>query len=379
MRSPRATIAVLSCGGREALRPALESALEQRLPAGEVEVLLVDQASPDATGDWVERELPAVRVLRPGRNTGCAGGRNLAAREARGEEFLAFLDDDAEAEPGWLGALAAALEADPAVAAAGSAVLDAGGRKVEFAGPLASLVGHSWQEGKGERRETLAAPGPFPVLFPAGGAMAVRRDAFLEAGGFDESFGIYFEDLDLGWRLWVLGRRVLLVPAAAIRHRVHGTMGGVDLSRRIFLHERNALRALWKNAGDEWLDRALPAALLLALQRAAVHVPRPPEDFVPDPTASALPDEPLPTAREGLASLFAVEGFARDLPTLVPARAAVQSRRKRPDREILPLFRAPFAVHPIGSGYEEPAAEALEALCGDLVPPSRRPAPVATA
>src|SRR5439155_26610857 len=88
---------------------------------------------------------------------------------------------------------------------------------------------------------------PGPLLFACGGAMLIDRHVFLDVGGFDEDFFMLYEDFDLGWRLWVLGRRVSYAPGASVRHRHHGSLAAVSNSRKQVLYKRNALYSIIKN------------------------------------------------------------------------------------------------------------------------------------
>ena len=100
--------------------------------------------------------------------------------------------------------------------------------------------------------------------------MLIARDAYLDAGGFDRDFFAYFEDVDLGWRLSLLGYRTVLAPAAVTYHRLHGTAGRIAFAQRLRLYERNALAMIYKNYEDESLRRVLPAAIALSLLRGLV-------------------------------------------------------------------------------------------------------------
>ncbi len=132
--------------------------------------------------------------------------------------------------------------------------------------------------------------------------------------------------MDLGWRLWVLGERVLYVPAALAYHRHRGS--AMDPARWRFLLERNALASLVKNYDDANLDVVLPAAraLLAARARAA-------------------------RGAEARAYADAATAFDARLPALHAARTAIQARRRRPDHEIVPLFREPFRPSAFGRDY----------------------------
>ena len=157
--------------------------------------------------------------------------------------------------------------------------------------------------------------------------MAVERARFLAAGGFDAEYFAYFEDVDLGWRLWVEGERVLYVSAAVAFHRHRGS--GMDVARWRFLLERNALTSVFKNYDDANLDVVLPAARALLAARARLAV----------------------GTAEAEAFGNAERAFDERLVALRNARTRVQSRRRRPDHEILPLFREPFRPSAFGRAY----------------------------
>src|SRR4029450_506957 len=108
---------------------------------------------------------------------------------------------------------------------------------------------------------------PKDVLFATGSAMFVRAGVFRELGGFDERFFMFYEDVDLGWRLNLLGWRVRYEPTSVAFHQHHASMNKFGSYREPFLLERNALFCMIKNYGDEALARTLAPALLLAVRR----------------------------------------------------------------------------------------------------------------
>jgi hypothetical protein len=111
-----------------------------------------------------------------------------------------------------------------------------------------------------------------PLLFGCGAAVMFRRDVFEASGGWDEPTFAYYEDVEFGWRLWMLGHEVWFAPRARVRHKHHGT-SGTESPARIRAFERNALRMLYALLDDEHLARVLPAALLLAADRALLGTP----------------------------------------------------------------------------------------------------------
>jgi GT2 family glycosyltransferase len=190
-------------------------------------ILLADNGSTDGSPEMVEREFPEVEVIRLRRNAGFAGANNAAARAAAGCDVIALLNADAFPEPNWLAALVAAAEARPDVAAFASRMLTAHDPEVlDGAGDDFHVSGLVWRRGQGQRAVAVPeAERPGEVFSACGGAAMYRRDVFLGAGGFDETFHGYYEDTDLAFRLRLLGHRVHYVPDAVVHHVGSGTAG----------------------------------------------------------------------------------------------------------------------------------------------------------
>jgi hypothetical protein len=149
---------------------------------------------------------------------------------------------------------------------------------------------------------------------------------------------MFFEDVDLGWRLWLLGYEVRYVPASFVYHRHHGSMSTVGSWREHYLLERNALFTIYKNYDDENLRAVLPAALTLTIGRSVVRGGDDPHMLE---VSKAVADEPTTAFvhKETLAGPFAVDAFLSELDDLTATRRELQGARRRADAEILPLFR----------------------------------------
>ncbi|MEO6026399.1 MAG: glycosyltransferase family 2 protein [Candidatus Binatia bacterium] len=321
---PRATVAIVNWNGRHLLEDCLPSVFALEYPADALECVIVDNGSTDGSREWLQAAWPQVRVVAHPDNRGFAAAANDAAEAASGR-VVAFLNNDCRVAPSWLRVLVEAIVGED-VAAAGSCMLDWDGTRIDFDGATMNFHGHGCNRAYG--RPYVAGPprAPEPALFACGGAMAVERATFLDVGGFDGEYFAYFEDVDLGWRLWVAGERVLYVPEAVAFHRHRGS--GMDPLRWRELLERNALCSLYKNYDDPNLAIVLPAARALLTARAAAA-----------------------GAAEAAAYAAAERGFDAALPRLEAARARIQARRRRPDYEILPLFREPFRPSAGGRGY----------------------------
>src|SRR5262249_29908364 len=132
------------------------------------------------------------------------------------------------------------------------------------------FYGHGFKLHAGEP-DSPAYDREVDVLFASGAAMVARAATFREVGGFDERYFLFFEDVDLGWRLWLLGYRVRYLPASPRFPRHPRSVGTLGPAQEEFLLERNALFTIFKNYDDANLRLALPAALMLAVRRGAVR------------------------------------------------------------------------------------------------------------
>ncbi len=339
---PSTSVIIVNLNGRALLADCLDALAAQDYPRERVEIILVDNGSSDDSVPFVRASYPYVRVIEAGRNLGFAGGNNLGARSATGD-YLALINNDARADPRWLRALVEVLEEQPEVACAASKILDQDGQRIDFVGPVMNLYGRSFQIDEG----LPAAPGSYDqqreLLAPCGGAMMIRRDVFWQVGGFDEDYVAYFEDLDLGWRLWLYGYKVLFVPDAIVYHRQHQTGAGFPVEQRYTLSEANALRTVIKNYGEENLWRVLPFSLFMAVKRSLDQAGLDRERYAlgyPTPgDAQSGAIEPEPRMTRVVASfLVAVDQIADEMPRLLEKRRRIQAARVRSDEEIFARF-----------------------------------------
>lgn len=263
---PNVTIIVLSYNSREHLAACFESLHALDYPAQQLELMLVDNASSDDSVAYVRQTFPTVTVIETGANLGFCGGNNAGAREARGE-WIAILNPDMRVEPDWLQQMVRTARHSPDIACVGSRILSWDGQHIDFGGGSMNFYGIGMQDGWG-RHDLDSFTADKDILFACGGAMLIRRDVFLDSGGFDEDYFSFFEDVDLGWRLWVLGHRVRYCGRAVVYHIHHGAWGKAPGSRRLMFYEQNALYTILKNYDDDNLARVWPAALMLLVERA---------------------------------------------------------------------------------------------------------------
>jgi GT2 family glycosyltransferase len=213
------------------------------------EVICVDNASWDGTGELLEDLVDGVKLVRNRRNLGFAGAANQGAELARGE-YLCFLNPDCLVTPGWFRPLRDALSRR-GVAAAIPRFLDPDGTLQE-AGSVVDSQGWTEQIGKGARADDPAYLFPRVIDYGSGACLVIRRQAFLEAAGFDPVyFPAYCEDVDLAFRLAESGLRTIYEPRSTVIHAGTVSTDGVTRDRLI---ERNR-RILLKRWGERLADR----------------------------------------------------------------------------------------------------------------------------
>ena len=181
------------------------------------QITVVDNGSQDGSVEYIRSHWPDVRVLALPGNLGFCRAVNEGIRKSPAE-LIALLNNDAEAEPGWLEALYEASERYPEAGSFASKVLMADNREcIESVGDLLKSDACGANRGRGEpdrgqydREEE--------VFSASGAAVLYRRALFEKIGLFDEDFFAYFEDIDLGFRAQRFGYPCVFVPRARVVH-----------------------------------------------------------------------------------------------------------------------------------------------------------------
>jgi GT2 family glycosyltransferase len=299
------TVAIVNHNGGADLADCLASVRDQTLRP--VEVVVVDNRSTDDS----ERQVGGARLLRLEQNVGYGGGANAAAAATVGDP-LVILNPDVSLRPDWLATVAAAFEADPRLGVAGSKLLYPDGRTVQHAGgivrPPLMLADHRRYGQPDDPAETE----PVDVDYVTGAALALRRAALAEVGGFDEGFFLYFEETDLCRRARDAGWHVRYLPRAAAIHRESAVVGRQSSSYYRHYHRGRLRYALKHLTPARFLVDFVPA------ERARLPTVVSPEELLglrhayvdhacllerADPLLAAAQPELRPALAEALAAL----------------------------------------------------------------------------
>jgi N-acetylglucosaminyl-diphospho-decaprenol L-rhamnosyltransferase len=261
MKESRVTVVVLTYNrAQEVLRTlSYLSALEEQSP-----IILVDNGSSDETASWVAQAYPLVDIVRLDRNIGAAA-RNAGVQRAA-TPYVALCDDDTWWEPGSLRRAADILDAHQSIAVVTAKVL---------VGPEEREDPTSTEMARSPLSRPAGFPGPAILGFLAGASM-IRRDAFLQVGGFEPNFFLGGEEALVAYDLAEAGWAMIYLPTAVVHH-YPSRLRDSPARRRMLL--RNALWAAWlrrplvsvwretKHAlAHIWFDPALRPAFIEALR-----------------------------------------------------------------------------------------------------------------
>jgi len=383
---PEVSVIVVNHNGKKYLEDCFSSLLEMDYPRELLEYILVDNGSTDESINYMESKFPFVRILSNSQNRGFAEANNQGAKAAKGE-VLALLNNDMKVHPFWLKTLIDKfLQSSEDLACVSSKILNYDGDKIDFIGGGFTPFGTSFQVDFGKPVKQMDADSQDEekeLLFACGGAMAIKREIYLESGGFDEDYFAFLEDVDLGWRLRIMGYKVVYEPKSIAFHKHGSTAKRIPSHQLEFMFERNRLRTIIKNTEDDFLPYFLSMVMMENINKTfgssmnnllKFYFPGSNEEELPSRTknlehislsfgnklrlmwekkdlgmfgrwfirknnrwiASLTGCELVP--RKTLSFSAAFKSIIPELSSLILKRKEIQSKRKISDRQIFPLF-----------------------------------------
>ena len=215
MSAPKVSIIIVNYNGKELLQKCLDSLL--KVNYNNFEIILVDNNSTDGTVELVTKNYPSLIIIKLDSNKGFAEPNNVAAKISKGK-YLLFLNNDTVVTPNFISEMVKVMETDKKIAVCQSLLLKPDG-SVDSSGDFIDHLGvvYNSKTKIDEIREVSSA---------RGASMLVRSDIFEKLDGFDQKFFVTFEDVDLCWRSWILGYRVLIIPTSIVYHE-----GGITIKK----------------------------------------------------------------------------------------------------------------------------------------------------
>lgn len=240
MEGCRSTIIIPNYNGMAYLENCLAS-----LRGEPARVIVVDNGSADGSRELVQEKFPKVRLISLDRNYGFCRAVNRGM-EASETTYVILLNNDTEAQPGFVKALEKAMDGDERVfsGAARMVRMDAPSR-IDDAGDYYCALGWAFAAGRDKPAENYDAPRE--IFSACGGACIYRRRILQKIGMLDENHFAYLEDVDLGYRARLYGFRNLYVPGAVVRHAGSASSGSRYNAFKTELTARNSVYLAYKN------------------------------------------------------------------------------------------------------------------------------------
>ena len=262
----KVAVVILNWNGREMLVKYLPRVLE--CSQDEAEIVVADNDSSDDSLLYLEDYSDAVRVISLDRNYGFAEGYNLALQQIDAEYYV-LLNSDVEVTPHWLTPLIEFMDSHPDVAACQPKLLSVDDKgRFEYAGASGGFLDrYGYPFCRGRVFETVEQDNgqydsPADVLWATGACMMIRSADYNAVGGLDGRFFAHCEEIDLCWRLRLMGRRICCLPESKVYHVGGGTLPK-NSPYKTYLNFRNNLTMLYKNLPEDELRHVMRVRMWL--------------------------------------------------------------------------------------------------------------------
>lgn len=273
MGKPKTTVVIPTWNGKDGLKTCLDSLLTQTEPA---QVIVVDNGSTDGSAEFIDNNYPEVILIRHSKNLGFTGGVNAGIRKAMQlrTEYVALLNNDAEADKDWLKNLVSFLDSHDEVGIVTSKICDSKRTHLDSTGDLYTTWGLPFPRGRGEHYSDKYDNDTW-VFGASGGASLYRIRMLEDIGLFDDDFFAYYEDVDLSFRAQLAGWRIAYVPEALVYHEIGATSSKIKgfttyhtIKNLPFLLYKNVPRSLMRAI---WPRYALALSLIWLNAMARGH------------------------------------------------------------------------------------------------------------
>ena len=256
----KVAVVILNWNGVDMMRRFMPSVF--KYSKDEAVVYVADNCSTDNSIEMLEKEYPEVRIIRLDKNWGFAEGYNKALAQIDAEYYV-LLNSDVEVTPGWLTPIIKFMDEHDDVAACQPKLLSYFHKnQFEYAGAAGGFIdkyGYPFcrgrlfdvvEEDKGQYDERME------LFWATGACLVIKSSDYNKVGGLDGRFFAHCEEIDMCWRLRLLGRKIFCIPESVVYHWGGGTLPKTN-SRKTFLNFRNNLTMLYKNLPDNELKKVM--------------------------------------------------------------------------------------------------------------------------
>ena len=225
----KVAIVILNWNGKAMLQKYLPSVV--RYSQDEAEIIVADNASTDDSLQWLAKEFPKVRTIVLDQNYGFAGGYNKALKQVESEYYI-LLNNDVEVTHHWLTELIEEMDARQTIAACQPKLLSVYNKdNFEYAGAAGGFLdkyGYPYCRGRifeNVEEDNGQYDTNSEIFWATGACLMIRSKDYWSVGGFDERFFAHNEEIDLCWRLQLMGRKIFCFPTSCVyqRRRRHTT------------------------------------------------------------------------------------------------------------------------------------------------------------
>ncbi|HEX8182890.1 MAG TPA: glycosyltransferase family 2 protein [Candidatus Saccharimonadales bacterium] len=243
-------VVIPNINGGDGLLRAVDSLVLQTTP---LHIIIVDNASTDDSIQNLLKKFPLIEIIKHSNNKGYAGGVNPGFKRALelGASYTAPFNNDAVADPRWLERLVTFLDSHQDYGAAASKVQDIKKNKLDSSGEFYSVWGLPYPRGRSN--SNISRYDMDTEIFAASGAASLyRTKTIADVGLLDEDFFAYYEDVDLGFRMQLMGWKVGYVPQSVVYHATGSTSSRIHGFTTLQTLKNQPL-VLWKNVPTKYL------------------------------------------------------------------------------------------------------------------------------
>ena len=257
LKEPLVSIIIVNYNGLKHLKECFDSL--NNLTYRNFEIIFVDNGSQDKSVEFVSKNYQKVKIVHLDKNYGFSGGNNVGASRSKGK-YLALLNNDTRVDKNWLIELIKVAQDSREIGIVASKVYYYDNKEIlDYAGGVCDKYGNIKHIGSLQTDHNYLNTQK-ETFYGSGAALLIKRELYEKVGLFDPFYFAYYEDIDICWKAWISGYKVVYAPKSFIYHKTCQVLKK-QYKRIFFLNERNRLRTLLKNYKIITFLRILPGYL----------------------------------------------------------------------------------------------------------------------